>query len=484
VSNPEAWEDQLNAILGENFPYFITMGEDDAAKYFANNGYQERAEDRMNRLGITWDGSLGAKSSFVYQGIFFIQTAAGISAANEDNYDDYIEDQLQANNSLWRISTFHKNQTKMQLCGHGNVTGWQVYERSREGGAIIMSGQCHVYARTHLLSDMSRRDIVSTSDTLTLAADLPATSADEGQTFALVSGLGGRSIHKQETDGAWWATKYTRKQDATYGALFGVFNFNGIPNLAQFYFKNIDGDIIETFYVKSAVTGDFGLTVNTAGSGNVNVSPQAPVFDAGTQVTLTANPLVGWTFTGWSGDLTGTQNPAIITMDDHKVITATFAPPEYTLTVNTQGSGTVDATPLGDIHIEGTVVTLTASPASGFTFSGWTGDISGSQNPLSLTMDSDKTINASFIENEPPIAINDSYSIDEDQSLIVAVPGLLDNDSDPDADVLQTSLVSGPTDGALTLNSDGSFTYAPNPNFMGSDGFTYLVSDGRGGGRL
>jgi len=84
--------------------------------------------------------------------------------------------------------------------------------------------------------------------------------------------------------------------------------------------------------------------------------------------------------------------------------------------------------------------------------------------------------------DESPTASGDSYTTDEDQTLTVsAANGVLDNDSDPDGDGLTASVVTGPSNGSLTLNSDGSFTYDPNTNYNGSDSFEYEASDGDGG---
>ncbi|HVK11128.1 MAG TPA: tandem-95 repeat protein [Gemmataceae bacterium] len=58
------------------------------------------------------------------------------------------------------------------------------------------------------------------------------------------------------------------------------------------------------------------------------------------------------------------------------------------------------------------------------------------------------------------------------------VLGVLANDGDPDGDALTAELVSGPANGSLTLNPDGSFAYTPNPNFSGTDTFTYRAFDG------
>ena len=87
------------------------------------------------------------------------------------------------------------------------------------------------------------------------------------------------------------------------------------------------------------------------------------------------------------------------------------------------------------------------------------------------------TVNA---VNDVPVAVNDSYTTAEDTALVVALPGVLDNDSDADGDVLTAALVpaSGPNNGTLSLAANGSFTYTPNANFNGSDGFSYTAGDG------
>jgi VCBS repeat-containing protein len=80
--------------------------------------------------------------------------------------------------------------------------------------------------------------------------------------------------------------------------------------------------------------------------------------------------------------------------------------------------------------------------------------------------------------NQAPVAVDDSYEVDEDQVLSVVAPGVLDNDTDVDGDSLTAVLVSGVSNGSLTFNSDGSFTYTPNADFNGSDSFTYVATDG------
>ncbi len=80
--------------------------------------------------------------------------------------------------------------------------------------------------------------------------------------------------------------------------------------------------------------------------------------------------------------------------------------------------------------------------------------------------------------NDAPVAINDSYNVDEDGTLSVPAAGVLDNDIDVDGNTLSAALVSNVAQGTLVLNLDGSFVYTPNADFNGSDSFTYTAGDG------
>ena len=62
---------------------------------------------------------------------------------------------------------------------------------------------------------------------------------------------------------------------------------------------------------------------------------------------------------------------------------------------------------------------------------------------------------------------------------MVDAPGVLANDTDPNNLPLTAVLVAEPAHGTLALNGDGSFTYTPAANFIGTDSFTYQASDGQ-----
>jgi ELWxxDGT repeat protein/VCBS repeat-containing protein len=133
------------------------------------------------------------------------------------------------------------------------------------------------------------------------------------------------------------------------------------------------------------------------------------------------------------------------------------APVNGTLTLNADGSFTY--APNADF-----------SGTDSFTYVADDGTFTSSATAVSLA------VNAS---SHAPVAISDSYSMDENGMLTVAATsGVLANDYDADGDILTAVLVSSPVSGVLSLNANGSFIYTPNAGFTGTDSFSYQASDG------
>ncbi len=85
---------------------------------------------------------------------------------------------------------------------------------------------------------------------------------------------------------------------------------------------------------------------------------------------------------------------------------------------------------------------------------------------------------ASSVSNTAPLADDDAYATTVGTALVVAAPGVLDGDTDGEADPLTAVLVAGPSHGSLSLNPNGSFSYTPNSGFAGTDSFSYKSNDG------
>ena len=258
VNDPAAWDAQIDAALGPNFPYFALIGNHDDEVWDGPDGYQAVIAARMQRIGIPWDGDLGVKSAIRWQGLHIVMTAPGIFQFQDPGgeFEDYIEEQYENSDAIWRISSWHKLMNAMQVGAKPDETGWGVYEASRKAGAIVATAHEHSYSRTHLMSDFDDQEIASTTEPLVLAADDPGTGPDEGRTFAFVSGLAGDSIRNQVVDADWWASVYTGTQNANDGALFAVFHTGGNPRAASFYFKDVDGNVPDAFTVVSTVGDD------------------------------------------------------------------------------------------------------------------------------------------------------------------------------------------------------------------------------------
>lgn len=207
---------------------------------------------------------------------------------------------------------------------------------------------------------------------------------------------GGGFIERAEvTAGSGGGTAGLVVQDRNYNAPSAVQLSGGFSN-------NVDWALIGIeLRAGDGGTPQYALTVNTAGAGTVALDPSGGLYPAGSSVGLTALPAPGWTFDHWEADLSGSANPASIVMNSNKSVTAVFTelpPGQFVLSVTTSGAGTVDLNPPGGIYAEGTPVTLTANPAAGWEFFGWSGDLSGATNPAMVVMDADKDIHAIFTQ--------------------------------------------------------------------------------------
>jgi len=143
------------------------------------------------------------------------------------------------------------------------------------------------------------------------------------------------------------------------------------------------------------------LTVVTSGDGSVSVSPYSPdnKYVEGTEITLTATPSANWVFDHWEGGVNGSQNPTSFKISGDTVVTAYFSEKQqYTVTVSAEptGGGIVTLKPSGGTYDVGNNIAVTAIPNNGYRFDHWSGDVTGTQNPVVLTIDSDKTIVAHF----------------------------------------------------------------------------------------
>jgi hypothetical protein len=140
--------------------------------------------------------------------------------------------------------------SRPQIGGKGDERA-RVYETCRQLGAIIQSGHEHSYERTKTLSNVASQTVDAA------CASATALCVGPGRTFVTVTGLGGNSVRDQTRClpstppygcNGEWGFIYTNQQSATYGAQFITFNAGG-PKTATGYFKNINGQTVDTFTI-------------------------------------------------------------------------------------------------------------------------------------------------------------------------------------------------------------------------------------------
>ena len=214
----------------------------------------------------------------------------------------------------------------------------------------------------------------------------------------------------------------------------------------------------------------YTLTTNADSvKGLVTADPDLVEYVENSSVTLTAVANLGYQFTGWSGDATGTDNPLDLVMNSNKVITANFSTAALTQLTTTAVNGTITMDPVGPNYSQNTIVTLTAKPEIGYKFIGWSGDFSGTDIISSITMNANKSVTANFVKTNS-FAINcggdqyialDGTVYSSDNSITSGVTTKSDAIANTHDDVLYQSLRNGDLLGDLiyTLPVDNGNDY-------------------------
>jgi hypothetical protein len=260
-----------------------------------------------------------------------------------------------------------------------------------------------------------------------------------------IPGFAPNSIHAVDLYFAetYWTAAGDREFNVTINGVqeltnFDIFKTAGGENIAvDEKFPNITassaGVITIAFAVGAAdnptVSGiaidqnpTLSVTLAGAGSGTVVSSPAgiscgttcSATFATGTAVTLAATPASGSTFTGWSpSSVCSGTGPCAITMNQAQSVTAIFSTTSLSVAKAGSGSGTVTSSPAGiscgttcsSNFSSGTVVTLTETPGSGSSFSGWSGACSGTATTCSVTMSGAEPVTAIFASLTMPLTV-------------------------------------------------------------------------------
>ncbi len=170
------------------------------------------------------------------------------------------------------------------------------------------------------------------------------------------------------------------------------------------------GDVVTATFTRDEYTLDMnvssvfhdGIPQVDVDGGAIVIDPNQSIFYWGDDVDITAVPELGWTFTGWEGALTGNSAAQTLNLTQSEVLTATFTQDKYDLNVSVVGDfGRVDLSSTDangrDYYIYGDQVTLEAiKEDADWNFIGWSGDLSGSTNPIQISVSGEMNIVATF----------------------------------------------------------------------------------------
>ena len=278
--------------------------------------------------------------------------------------------------------------------------------------------------------------------------------------------------------GAFEAEVYTLAITSTHGTVTknpdlptyhegDVVQLTATPG-ADWSFANWTGDLTGsvnpdsvTFHGNTSVTAnytqnEYTLTVTSA-HGTVTKNPDQATYHEGDVVQLIATPNAGWSFANWTGDLTGSVNPGSVTIHGNTSVTANYTQNEYTLTV-VSAHGTVTKLPDQATYHEGDVVQLTVTPATGWSFVNWTGGLTGTANPGSVTIHGNTSVTANYNQAPTDIALSNS-SVIENQAIGTTIGTLTTTDSEV-GDTHTYSFCGGANDASFSIAGDALKTAA------------------------
>ncbi|MDR3735730.1 MAG: glycosyl hydrolase family 28 protein [Acidobacteriaceae bacterium] len=190
------------------------------------------------------------------------------------------------------------------------------------------------------------------------------------------------------------------------GYSFGQWSGGGYTGTNSAGSFTLTADTTETasFIVGTVCT----LATSVTGSGSVTLSPAGGSYSCGSSVQVTAVPYSGdWSFTGFSGAITGATNPQTLVLNTNSSVNAAFTQINFPVNVTVVGPGTVSASPSASSYAQGTSVQLTATPNAGAYFVGFTGDLTSTSNPASVIVNATRNITATFAV---PVITQDAVS--------------------------------------------------------------------------
>lgn len=241
VDRPHAFELLLTSKLGD-MPIVGVMGNHDQPMWSEYQNFLERRHDKIHDLVCI--GDRGTQEACIFNNIFYVPVALGLEG--EDNLQ-FLRQTLSQSSRPWKLCIWHLNHELFQAGYKSTEVPMEAYDICRQYGAPVITAHEHSYSRTYLLDSYETQHVASTDADMTL---------ERGVSFAVVSGLGGKSIRVENPDVAHlphFATVYTATQNARPGVLFCTFETTEDNPRAWCQFKNVDDEVVDEFSLSSAL---------------------------------------------------------------------------------------------------------------------------------------------------------------------------------------------------------------------------------------
>jgi hypothetical protein len=172
-----------------------------------------------------------------------------------------------------------------------------------------------------------------------------------------------------------------------------------------------------------------GPTTSGENATAANGDPEeVPWYDEGQVVTVTATPNFEYSLYKWSNG--SKSNSLSLAMTGPKKIKATFRQNTYKITILKNSLGKIAMSPKKSSYVYGDQVTFTATPASGYLLGSWTGDVSGAQNPLVVTVAGNMNVGANFTTPDGPPRLPSGDALADASAETLTLIGELESPAD------------------------------------------------------
>ncbi|MES2657779.1 MAG: Ig-like domain-containing protein [Verrucomicrobiota bacterium] len=474
----------LNLNANGGFTYTPAAGHSgaDSFTYRANDGL---LNSNLATVSITVNlvntAPVGVADSYVInQGVALVVPAAGVLANDTDAQSNPLTAVLVANPSHGTLTlNVNGGFTYTPLSSYSGADSFTY--RANDGTLNSNVATVSITINAVNAAPVAAADSYSTNVSTALVIAAPGVLANDtdAQANPLTASLGSGPSHGSVTlnaNGSFTytpVTDYTGADSFTYRANDGLMNSNiATVNLT-----------INPASAQVLVNGSFESGFNAwTSSGNLTIesaSPYPPTDGnkllACNSRNLAPNGILSQTFATVSGKtytLTFDMGVLAYVKKQQKLtvtVTGTGTDKLLSQTINLKGEGNGSSIWSSKSY---TFVANSASTVLSFQ------DRSSFTEGLDLLLDKVRVVGPPAVVNAAPVAVADAYSVNKNTSLVVPAAGVLTNDTDPQSNPLTSVLDVGPVNGTLSLNVNGSFTYAPAIGYTGVDSFTYHANDG------